>query len=114
MAEGGGKPMSIAIVFPGQGTQRPAMGAPWRDHPAWRVINDAEAAFGEPLAHLVLDAGPDELARTREAQLAVLLTSLVAWEAIRDQVGAPVAFGGHSLRQATALIASGALPLDAG
>jgi len=90
------------------------MGAPWRDHPAWRVIDDAEAAFGEPLAHLVLDAGPDELARTREAQLAVLLTSLVAWEAIRADIGEPVAFGGHSLGQVTALIAAGVLPLDAG
>src|SRR5262245_11074932 len=114
MAEGGGKPMSIAIVFPGQGTQRPAMGAPWRDHPAWRVIDEAEAAFGEPLAHLVLDAGPDELARTREAQLAVLLTSLVAWEAVRDDITEPVAFGGHSLGQVTALIAAGVLPLDVG
>jgi [acyl-carrier-protein] S-malonyltransferase len=106
--------MSIAIVFPGQGTQQPAMGAPWRDHPAWHVIDDAEAAFGEPLAHLILDAGPDELARTREAQLAVLLTSLLAWEAIRDDITAPIAFGGHSLGQVTALIAAGVLPLDAG
>jgi [acyl-carrier-protein] S-malonyltransferase len=106
--------MSIAIVFPGQGTQQPGMGAPWRDHPAWRVIDDAEAAFGEPLAHLVLDAGPEDLARTREAQLAVLLTSLVAWEAVRDDITTPVAFGGHSLGQVTALIAAGVLPLDAG
>ena len=106
--------MSIAIVFPGQGTQQPGMGTPWRDHPAWHVIDDAEAAFGEPLAHLVLDAGPEELARTREAQLAVLLTSLVAWEALREQITEPVAFGGHSLGQVTALIAAGVLPLDAG
>jgi [acyl-carrier-protein] S-malonyltransferase len=106
--------VSIAIVFPGQGTQQPGMGAPWRDHPAWRVIDDAEAAFGEPLAHLVLDAGPEELARTREAQLAVLLTSLVAWEAVRERVPSPASFAGHSLGQVTALIAAGVLPLDAG
>jgi len=106
--------VSIAIVFPGQGTQQPGMGAPWCDHPAWHVIDDAEAALGEPLAHLVLEAGPEELARTREAQLAVLLTSLVAWEAVRDQVPAPVSFAGHSLGQVTALIAAGVLPLDAG
>jgi len=104
----------VAIVFPGQGTQQPGMGAPWRDHPAWRVVEEAEAAFGEPLASLILDAGPDELARTREAQLAVLLTSLVAWEAVRDAVPAPVAFAGHSLGQVTALIAAGVLPLDVG
>jgi [acyl-carrier-protein] S-malonyltransferase len=62
----------------------------------------------------VLDAPAERLARTREAQLAVLLTSLVAWEAIREHVVEPVAFAGHSLGQVTALIASGALPLDAG
>jgi [acyl-carrier-protein] S-malonyltransferase len=106
--------VSIAIVFPGQGTQQPGMGTPWRDHPAWHVMDEAEAALGEPLAHLVLDAGPDELARTREAQLAVLLTSLVAWSAVRDRVTSPVAFAGHSLGQVTALIAAGVLPLDSG
>lgn len=106
--------MGIAVIFPGQGTQAPAMGAPWRDHPAWAVVERAEAAFGEPLADLILDAPAERLARTREAQLAVLLTSLVAWEAIRDRVSDPVSFAGHSLGQVTALIASGALPLEAG
>jgi [acyl-carrier-protein] S-malonyltransferase len=89
------------------------MGAPWRDHPAWHVVDRAEAALGEPLAPLVLDA-PAELARTRDAQLAVLLTSLVAWEATREHVEAPVGFAGHSLGQVTALIASGALSIEDG
>lgn len=106
--------MGIAVLFPGQGTQAPGMGAPWRDHSAWSVIDRAEAAFGEPLAELVLDAPAERLARTREAQLAVLLTSLMAWEAIRDRVPEPVAFAGHSLGQVTALIASGALSLEDG
>jgi [acyl-carrier-protein] S-malonyltransferase len=106
--------VAIAVIFPGQGTQAPGMGAPWRDHPAFAVVEAAEAAFGEPLADLVLDAPAERLARTREAQLAVLLTSLVIWEAVRERVPDPVAFAGHSLGQVTALIASGALPLDAG
>lgn len=41
------------------------MGAPWRADPAWSVIDRAEAAFGEPLAELVLDAPAERLARTR-------------------------------------------------
>jgi [acyl-carrier-protein] S-malonyltransferase len=90
------------------------MGAPWRDHPAWRVVDQAEAALGEPLAPLILDASAEQLARTRDAQLAVLLTSLVAWEAIKDRVEAPVAFAGHSLGQVSALIAAGGLPLEDG
>jgi [acyl-carrier-protein] S-malonyltransferase len=90
------------------------MGASWRDHPAWRVVDQAETALGESLAPLILDAPAEQLARTRDAQLAVLLTSLVAWEAIRDRIEAPVAFAGHSLGQVTALIAAGVLPLEDG
>ncbi|HVF13922.1 MAG TPA: ACP S-malonyltransferase [Acidimicrobiales bacterium] len=107
--------MGIAVLFPGQGTQVPGMGEVWRASPAWEVVSRAESALGQPLAHLLLDAGPDELARTRDAQLAVLLTSLMAWEAVRDALDErPVAFAGHSLGQITALIASGALPLEDG
>jgi [acyl-carrier-protein] S-malonyltransferase len=106
--------VGIAIIFPGQGTQTAGMGAPWRDHPAWSVVDRAEAALGEPVSSLLLDAPAEQLARTRDAQLAVLLTSLVAWEAVRERIEAPVAYAGHSLGQVTALIASGALPIEDG
>ena len=106
--------MGVAVVFPGQGTQETGMGLLWRDDPAWSVVDRAEAALGEPLAHLITDAPADVLARTRNAQLAVLLTSLVAWEALQPLTEAPVAFAGHSLGQVTALIAAGSLPFDAG
>ena len=106
--------MSVAILFPGQGTQTPGMGQPWRSSPAWNVVERAEAALDLPLAHLLLDATAEELSRTREAQLSVLLASLMAWDALRDRIEAPVAFAGHSLGQITALIASGSLNLADG
>jgi len=106
--------VAVAVIFPGQGTQGAAMGAPWRDHPAWSVVERAEAALGEPLAQLLLAESAEELARTRESQLSILLTSLVVWEAAGRHLPAPVAFAGHSLGQITALIASGALPFDDG
>jgi [acyl-carrier-protein] S-malonyltransferase len=106
--------VTLAIIFPGQGTQQPGMGLPWREHAAWEVVDRAEAALGEPLGELIVDAPADRLTRTREAQLAVLLTSLVAWEAVRDRVDDPVAFAGHSLGQVTALIAAGTLELEEG
>jgi len=105
--------VGIAVVFPGQGTQQTGMALPWRDHASWSVVERAEAALGEPLAHLVTDAPAEALARTREAQLAVLLTSLVVWDALDAPTGT-VAFAGHSLGQVTALIASGVLTLDDG
>ena len=90
------------------------MGAPWQDDPAWKLLEQAERALGEPLRSLVLDAPAEQLARTRDAQLAVLCTSLVAFEAVRPLVDDIVAFAGHSLGQITALIASGALDLEDG
>jgi [acyl-carrier-protein] S-malonyltransferase len=102
------------VLFPGQGTQTPRMGEPWRATPAWEVVERAENALGQPLAHLLLEATEQDLSRTREAQLAVLLSSLLAWEALRDHVEAPAAFAGHSLGQITSLIASGSLNLGDG
>jgi [acyl-carrier-protein] S-malonyltransferase len=108
--------LRVAIVFPGQGTQAAGMGVPWRDHPSWGVVEQAEKAFGAPLAELLLDADDEQLGRTREAQLAVLCTSLVAWDAVRSALGEReiVAFAGHSLGQVTALIAAGVLAADDG
>ncbi|MEP6623560.1 MAG: ACP S-malonyltransferase [Acidimicrobiia bacterium] len=103
-----------AVVFPGQGTQIPGMGSVWSGTPEWdTVVGRAESVLGEGVGRLLIDADAAELSRTRNAQLAVLLTSLLAWEAIKSAV-APVAFAGHSLGQVTALIASGALDFDAG
>ena len=90
------------------------MGIPWQDQPAWEVIEQAEAALNEPLAHLLTTASEEDLSRTRNAQLAVLLTSLVAWEAASPELPDPVAFAGHSLGQLTALIASGVFTLEDG
>ncbi len=106
--------MDTAVVFPGQGTQVPGMGAAWRERPEWtQVVGRAEAALGEPLGRLLLDADADELGRTRNAQLAVLLTSLIVWEAIKGRVE-PAGFAGHSLGQVSALIAAGVFDFDDG
>jgi [acyl-carrier-protein] S-malonyltransferase len=102
--------VSFAAIFPGQGAAMPGSGRPWVDHRAWLVVREAESATGRPLARLLLEADADELATTGASQLAVLLASLVAWEALREAVDeTPVGFAGHSLGQITALIAAGAL-----
>jgi [acyl-carrier-protein] S-malonyltransferase len=103
----------IGIMFPGQGAQRPGLGEEWLDSEAWSVVERAEAVLQRPLAPLLLD--PDvEFHRTEDAQLAVLLTSLMAWEELRGKLASPVAFAGHSLGQITALLAAGALAFDDG
>lgn len=100
--------MSYAVIFPGQGAASPGAGEPWRDHPSWSVVTDAEAGLDQPLARLLLEADAAELGTTRASQLAVLLTSLVAWDAVARQIDEPpAAFAGHSLGQITALLAAG-------
>ena len=107
--------MSFAVIFPGQGAATPGAGQAWTDHPTWSVVGQAEAVLDRPLARLLLEADAAELSTTRASQLAVLLTSLVAWEALRGAVDEPpVAFAGHSLGQITALIAAGAVAPEDG
>jgi [acyl-carrier-protein] S-malonyltransferase len=104
--------MGVAVMFPGQGSQSPGMGSPWQDTEAWTLVERAEEVLDEPLERLLLDEDPGVLRRTREAQLAVFLTSLVAWEAAPAAHGEIVAFAGHSLGQLTALTAAGVLHFD--
>ena len=83
------------------------------------MVERAEAALGPPLgqslADLLLDAPESALERTLEAQLAVFLQSLMAWEAVSPELDdRPMAFAGHSLGQLTALVAAGVLPLEEG
>lgn len=108
--------MGIAVVFPGQGSQAPGMGVPWRDTPSWDLVDPAVRAIGVPLADLLLDAPAEALAPTREAQLSVLTASLLAWQAFDAALDRRelVAMAGHSLGQITALIASETVTLADG
>ena len=98
-------------MFPGQGAQSPGMGGPWKGHRAWGVVGRAEGVLDRRLEPLLLEAPLD---RTADAQLAVLLVSLMAWEAVRPRLDAPVAVAGHSLGQLTALVAADVVSFDAG
>src|SRR5918995_1413743 len=73
------QPVPYAVIFPGQGAAAPGAGRAWVDHRAWDVVAEAEAVLDRPLARLLLDADGQELSATGASQLAVLLSSLVAW-----------------------------------
>ena len=94
----------IAFTFPGQGSQKPGIGAPWRDHPSWEVVNEASAACGRDVATLLLEADADELKADPQRQLATFVASLVVLDAV-ERVGVePGAVAGHSLGEYTALV----------
>jgi [acyl-carrier-protein] S-malonyltransferase len=104
----------LVFTFPGQGSQRPGMGAPWIDHPSWELVIDASDAVDRDVAHLLLEADQQELTQTRNAQLACFTLSMVVLDAIERTGLAPVAAAGHSLGEYSALVAVGALAFDEG
>ena len=87
--------MGIAVTFPGQGSQSAGMGAPWQDTPYWTWVTRAEEVLDHDVEPLLTDTDPARLRHTREAQLAVFLTSLLAWESTKDTLSEITAFAGH-------------------
>lgn len=107
--------MSLAVLFPGQGSITAGAGRGWADHPSWRVVAEVEAIADRAVAPWLLDAPQEALSRTDVAQIATLTLSLVAWDAVSRKLSVPPsAFAGHSLGQITALVASGAVDRAAG
>jgi [acyl-carrier-protein] S-malonyltransferase len=99
----------IAFTFPGQGSQKPGMGEPWKDHPSWELVEEASAVAGRDVAELLLTADADQLRETRNAQLATYVMSLVVLDAVERLGVDPARAAGHSLGEYTALTAAGVL-----
>ena len=104
----------LAFTFPGQGSQRPGMGASWVDHPSFELVEHASEVVGRDVATLLLEADQETLTNTANAQLATFVTSLVVLDAA-ERIGLePAACAGHSLGEYTALVATGALGYEDG
>ena len=100
-------PGMLSFVFPGQGSQKPAMGAPWVDSPSWSVVARLSDATGRDIAALLLDADAPTLTATANAQLATFALSLVALDAVRLAGVDAAVVAGHSLGEYSALVAAG-------
>ena len=111
--------MSVAFLFPGQGSQAVGMGKALHDaFPAARaVFEEVDAALGEKLSTLMFEGDAAELTLTANAQPALMAVSLAALRALEAEKGVDVAreaafVAGHSLGEYSALAAAGALSIS--
>lgn len=99
----------IVFTYPGQGSQKPGMGAAWAEHPSWELVAEASVAADRDVEHLLLHADAEELTETRNSQLATFVTSMIVLDAV-TRLGAEAAgHAGHSLGEYSALTAAGVL-----
>lgn len=104
--------MTLAMVFPGQGSQSVAMQAQLAEQ--YSIVKETYAEASEVLGFdlwALVQAGPAErLAETTVTQPAMLTAGVAAFRAWREADGAmPDWMAGHSLGEYTALVNSGSL-----
>ena len=108
--------MSVALVFPGQGSQAVGMGKALAEAfaPARAVFDEVDAALGEALTLTIWEGPAETLTLTENAQPALMAVSLAVIRVLEAEAGLDVArdakfVAGHSLGEYSALAAAGAL-----
>jgi [acyl-carrier-protein] S-malonyltransferase len=110
--------MTIALTFPGQGSQAVGMGKALADaYPQARaVFDEVDDALGEKLSAMIWDGPIETLTLTRNAQPALMAVSLAVVRVLEAQgvdIGRAAAFvAGHSLGEYSALAAAGSLTIS--
>ncbi len=105
--------MSVAFVFPGQGSQQVGMGRALAEaFPESRqVFEEAGSALGFGLSRLCFEGPEAELQLTANTQPAILAASVAALRPLVARGARPAWVAGHSLGEYSALVAAGALSL---
>ena len=106
-----------AFVFPGQGAQTIGMGKALADaYPAAKAIfEEVDDALGEKLSALIWDGDIADLTLTRNAQPALMATSLAAFRGLEAEgvsIDDAQYVAGHSLGEYSALAAAGAISVS--
>src|SRR5499433_2238432 len=110
--------MTVAFVFPGQGSQAVGMGKALAETfpVARRVFDEIDSALGEKLTAVMWEGPAERLTLTENAQPALMAVSLAAMRVLESEAGVDLkrdaAFvAGHSVGEYSALAAAGSFTL---
>jgi [acyl-carrier-protein] S-malonyltransferase len=100
---------TIALLFPGQGSQAVGMGKDLAEkYPAARqTFAEADEALGYKLSQICFEGPEDQLRLTEITQPAILTTAIAALRVLETRVPKASFVAGHSLGEYSAHVASG-------
>jgi len=100
---------TIALIFPGQGSQLVGMGKDLAEkYPAARhTFEEADEALGYKLSQLCFEGPEESLRLTEVTQPAILTASIAALRVLETRMAKPGFVAGHSLGEYSAHVASG-------
>jgi len=111
--------MTLAFIFPGQGSQSVGMGQELASafSVAAQVFEEVDAALGENLSKLMFEGPEDTLRLTENAQPALMAVSLAVMRVLESESGFDLQsnamyVAGHSLGEYSALAAAGTFSIS--
>jgi [acyl-carrier-protein] S-malonyltransferase len=102
---------TIALLFPGQGSQTVGMGKDLAEkYPVARqTFEEADDAFGYKLSQLCFEGPEDQLRLTEITQPAILAASVAVLRVLETRIPKPSYVAGHSLGEYSAHVAAGTI-----